>query len=108
LLYVNSPECKLSVCLHCGYDSHGDDIGCEENMKKLSRTLLDKEMRKTVKWKLQNSRQCPSCSIMINRDEGCNKVDCSYCGFCFCWACRSSWSEVIMNILSFVITRSIK
>lgn len=84
--------CDKSICLHCGYDSHSD-ISCTENMQIISRSSLDKEMRKTVKWKLQNSRQCPKCSIMINRDEGCNKVDCSYCGFAFCWACQSPWSE---------------
>ncbi|GAA5796841.1 hypothetical protein HPULCUR_002219 [Helicostylum pulchrum] len=81
-------NCKASICLHCGYDSH-INTGCEENMRNISKILKDK----TIKWKIQHSRQCPNCSIMINRDEGCNKVDCSYCGFCFCWACRSSWSE---------------
>lgn len=63
-------------------------------MSRIVDNLNDKDMKTTVQWKLQHSRQCPNCSIMINRDEGCNKVDCSYCGFCFCWACRSPWSEV--------------
>lgn len=50
---LTSPECEVSICLHCGYDNHGD-LDCEENMKKMSKTCLDKEMRKTVKWKLEN------------------------------------------------------
>lgn len=39
------------------------------------------------------SRGCPRCAIMICRDEGCNKVDCLYCGFQFCWSCRDPWSQ---------------
>lgn len=38
------------------------------------------------------SRPCPNCSVMINRDEGCNKVDCLLCGYRFCWRCGSGWS----------------
>jgi hypothetical protein len=30
---------------------------------------------------------------MINRDEGCNKVDCLLCGYRFCWKCGSGWSQ---------------
>jgi hypothetical protein len=46
-----------------------------------------------MKWKLENSKACPRCCILINRDDGCNKVDCTMCGLRFCWICRSPWSE---------------
>ncbi|KAI7906419.1 uncharacterized protein BX663DRAFT_496350 [Cokeromyces recurvatus] len=86
-------HCKVRICLHCGYDSH-IGFSCEENMKEmLSNKHIQKDIKETVRWELNNSRRCPNCSIMINRDEGCNKVDCSYCGFCFCWTCRLSWTE---------------
>ncbi|CAO3662408.1 unnamed protein product [Rhizopus stolonifer] len=90
---MNCSNCQVSMCLHCGYDSHVS-LSCEENMKHLIHNAeLTNEAKNTIIWTLENSRQCPSCSIMINRDEGCNKVDCSYCGHCFCWCCRSSWSD---------------
>ncbi|CAO0791866.1 unnamed protein product [Mucor circinelloides] len=90
---MNCTSCHASICLHCGYDAH-QGLNCEENMKLMAADKATaKDIKETVEWKLANSRRCPNCSIMINRDEGCNKVDCSYCGFCFCWACRSSWAD---------------
>ncbi|KAI8147897.1 hypothetical protein BJV82DRAFT_593823 [Fennellomyces sp. T-0311] len=90
---IDCPSCRVTFCLQCGQREH---LGatCEQSMQ----TLVDgnkypTEAIETIRWQLKNSRRCPNCSIMINRDEGCNKVDCSLCGFCFCWACRSPWSE---------------
>jgi hypothetical protein len=43
------------------------------------------EYLKTLSWQLNNSKRCPNCSVMITRDEGCNKVECLLCGHKFCW-----------------------
>lgn len=51
------------------------------------------EWIENLKWKADHSRRCPSCSIFIHRDEGCNKVDCSLCGHTFCWECSGAWFE---------------
>ncbi|KAI8062689.1 hypothetical protein BC940DRAFT_261377 [Gongronella butleri] len=83
-------HCQLDFCLQCGFETH-PGVSCEEHMKQLTNTNDD--TRRTVEWQLKHSRRCPSCSIMINRDEGCNKVDCSLCGFVFCWSCRAPWSD---------------
>ncbi|MBS1987577.1 ankyrin repeat domain-containing protein [Candidatus Dependentiae bacterium] len=34
-----------------------------------------------------NAKQCPQCKIFIQKNAGCIHVDCSYCGFKFCWIC---------------------
>ncbi|KAI9487483.1 MAG: hypothetical protein EXX96DRAFT_475582 [Benjaminiella poitrasii] len=83
---MNCLHCKACICLHCGYDAHvGTD--CEKNMEKmLSSKSIKKDAKETVKWELKN------------RDEGCNKVDCSYCGFCFCWSCRLAWTETEIGV----------
>ncbi|KAI8341044.1 hypothetical protein BC941DRAFT_369789 [Chlamydoabsidia padenii] len=87
-------KCQTDFCLQCGHNTH-ESLTCEDNMKQLVEMAphQDQDTVVTAKWHLNNSQRCPNCSIMINRDEGCNKVDCSLCGFCFCWACLSPWSE---------------
>ncbi|CEP11255.1 hypothetical protein [Parasitella parasitica] len=67
---MSCTSCHLSICLHCGYDAH-KDMSCEDNMKLIvSSKFTANEIKETVEWKLANSRRCPNCSIMINRDEG--------------------------------------
>lgn len=107
LFNINSPTCRKEMCLQCGEDSHHHVTTCEENMKQLIKqneeTGSNIDYIETLKWKMENSRKCPNCSIMINRDEGCNKVDCTLCGFSFCWECRSSWAEVIFCTVLYCI-----
>ncbi|ORY92221.1 hypothetical protein BCR43DRAFT_446226 [Syncephalastrum racemosum] len=91
---MQCPSCDFAFCLQCGHENHAGEP-CEQYMQRLvaNASQLPDEVVETVKWKLHHS-----CSIMINRDEGCNKVDCSYCGFTFCWACRSPWSETELGV----------
>ncbi|CAO3590137.1 unnamed protein product [Absidia cylindrospora] len=92
--YATCDRCHLEFCLQCGNKAHGN-LTCEEDMARLiaSEQSQDQETVSIAKWYLNNSRRCPNCSIMIDRNEGCNRVDCSLCGYCFCWACRRQWSE---------------
>lgn len=73
--------CERSICFKCGESTWHKGITCDmylrrrvEGAKGSSNTLA------TLKWKLAHSRPCPTCHIYINREEGCNKIDCSHCG----------------------------
>ncbi|KAI8070447.1 hypothetical protein BC940DRAFT_296103 [Gongronella butleri] len=86
-------DCGTIVCLQCGEKEHAES--CLSNLKKnlLQRATTD-EQRASLQWKLDHTRPCPNCSVLINRDEGCNRVDCLLCGHRFCWHCSSPWSQV--------------
>ncbi|OBZ88239.1 E3 ubiquitin-protein ligase dbl4 [Choanephora cucurbitarum] len=91
---IQCSDCDQFFCLQCGEGTH-KGLTCEANMKQ--RILWQQQINdndvETLRWKLEFSRKCPCCSIMIHRDEGCNKVECTLCGFVFCWECRLPWSE---------------
>ncbi|RCI01904.1 E3 ubiquitin-protein ligase arih2 [Rhizopus stolonifer] len=84
-------NCGDKLCLQCGEYAH-HNMSCLENLQhKLKQSDTHTEL--TIQWKLNHTRPCPNCSVMINRDEGCNKVDCLLCGYRFCWRCGTSWSQ---------------
>ncbi|KAI9317515.1 hypothetical protein BX666DRAFT_2026790 [Dichotomocladium elegans] len=76
---IDCSDCGVTFCLQCGNRDH-PDVTCEEHMKSvIVGRKASYEMVETLRWQLEHSQRCPSCSIMIQRDEGCNK-----CGFYRC------------------------
>ncbi|CAG8718629.1 9508_t:CDS:2, partial [Acaulospora morrowiae] len=101
-------RCNNDICLQCGESTHHPGMTCIQFMRyKVANPHLfvsnqhfpchvhndTLDALENIKWKLANSKSCPNCSILINRDDGCNKVDCLHCGYRFCWICRNGWSE---------------
>ena len=47
----------------------------------------------TQEWFIENNiKQCPDCGIYIEKDGGCNHMNCDLCGYEFCWACLRDMS----------------
>lgn len=42
-------------------------------------------------WIAANTKRCPKCNTLIEKDEGCNHMSCSYCKHEFCWICMEDW-----------------
>jgi ariadne-1 len=49
----------------------------------------------TANWILANTKKCPMCNIRIEKNQGCNHMQCKSkgCKYEFCWVCLNSWAE---------------
>lgn len=63
-------KCLAVNCLLCGTKAHSGSC------KELS---LGKDCK-----------SCPKCKILIVKEDGCNRMECSYCSHIFCWECLGS------------------
>ncbi|XP_066548468.1 ankyrin repeat and IBR domain-containing protein 1-like [Amia ocellicauda] len=43
-------------------------------------------------WVLANSKPCPKCQTPIQRNAGCNHMQCTKCSYNFCWVCLEDWT----------------
>jgi ariadne-1 len=41
-------------------------------------------------WVKKNTKPCPRCSVPIEKNNGCNHMRCSQCGYDFCWLCLTT------------------
>lgn len=110
------PMCVYAFCVFCKKGYHGIencDITIDEK-KKLAEAyknapLQEKsEMEKlygkkklielvanaeTEKWIKRNSQKCPACRVNIEKNDGCNKMQCLKCNAFFCWLCLTTLSK---------------
>ena len=91
---VHCQKCAHSFCFSCGVFPYHHGFKCRDYAAFLIDTKkVNDETIMNLQWKLDHSKPCPSCGIFINRDEGCNKVDCSFCGIEFCWGCLGKFNN---------------
>ncbi|KAI8815454.1 hypothetical protein BJ742DRAFT_17450 [Cladochytrium replicatum] len=93
---LGCPSCSFQMCFSCGEEFHACE-SCQDAMRSKIQSGDPNEATPehvaSMQWKLENSKQCPHCSVLIHRDDGCFKVDCVYCGYKFCWICLGQFEN---------------
>ncbi|TYJ57089.1 hypothetical protein B9479_002190 [Cryptococcus floricola] len=82
--------CKRPLCFGCGYaDSHRPVI-CKIVKYWEKKCADDSE---TSNWLSANTKECPKCNSIIEKNGGCNHMTCKKCKWEFCWVCMGPWTE---------------
>jgi len=79
--------CKSRFCFKCGNSYHAP-TDCETIKKWLTKCADDSE---TANYISANTKDCPKCNICIEKNGGCNHMQCYNCKHEFCWMCLGDW-----------------
>ena len=81
-------NCGNNFCFNCLRESHvpSDCYLVEEWEKKM------KNKEEKIKLLTFLTKQCPSCGVLIEKNQGCNHMVCK-CKYEFCWVCLGAWKE---------------
>ncbi|XP_012258311.1 potential E3 ubiquitin-protein ligase ariadne-2 isoform X2 [Athalia rosae] len=79
--------CKTPFCFRCGMDYHAP-TDCGTIKKWLTKCADDSE---TANYICAHTKDCPKCHICIEKNGGCNHMQCYNCKYDFCWMCLGDW-----------------
>lgn len=80
-------SCKTEFCFKCGTDYHAP-TDCHVIKKWLTKCADDSE---TANYISAHTKDCPKCHICIEKNGGCNHMQCYNCKHDFCWMCLGDW-----------------
>ncbi|XP_065347349.1 potential E3 ubiquitin-protein ligase ariadne-2 [Cloeon dipterum] len=80
-------SCKTAFCFNCGIDYHAP-TDCVTVKKWLTKCADDSE---TANYISAHTKDCPKCHICIEKNGGCNHMQCYSCKHDFCWMCLGDW-----------------
>ncbi|XP_046840208.1 E3 ubiquitin-protein ligase ARIH2-like isoform X2 [Xenia sp. Carnegie-2017] len=82
-------KCHAIFCFQCGQDYHAP-ADCRVIKRWLTKCQDDSE---TANYIEANTKDCPKCTICIEKNGGCNHMQCYKCQYEFCWMCLGNWNE---------------
>ncbi|KAJ7020475.1 hypothetical protein C8F04DRAFT_1014251 [Mycena alexandri] len=82
------PSCLIHICPACNVEYH-DGITCAEHQDNLTGGLAA-----LARWREENGvKQCPNCHADIEKNGGCNHMQCALCRTHICWVCLKTFSD---------------
>ncbi|XP_070164364.1 potential E3 ubiquitin-protein ligase ariadne-2 isoform X2 [Polyergus mexicanus] len=84
---VMCSSCKTIFCFRCSMDYHAP-TDCGTIRKWLTKCADDSE---TANYISAHTKDCPKCHICIEKNGGCNHMQCYNCKHDFCWMCLGDW-----------------
>ncbi|XP_043934690.1 E3 ubiquitin-protein ligase ARIH2 isoform X2 [Protopterus annectens] len=84
---VQCSRCSEVFCFKCRQMYHAP-TDCATIKKWLTKCADDSE---TANYISAHTKDCPKCNICIEKNGGCNHMQCSKCKHDFCWMCLGDW-----------------
>lgn len=96
--------CDFAFCFGCGEEAH-QPASCKQLVLWGEKCANESE---TANWILLNTKKCPNCSSRIEKNQGCNHMNCKVrvsffililvtldqiCKHEFCWICMGPWAD---------------
>lgn len=100
----SQPKRAHRFCFSCGESMHWP-VSCarlkdwkqkmrdEIDFVEEDNTRVDANELAQKMWIKANTRTCPQCNVLIEKNDGCNHMTCvnPNCRYEFCWICRRDW-----------------
>ncbi|CAL8074279.1 unnamed protein product [Calicophoron daubneyi] len=85
---VSCSKCNAEFCFLCTEAYHAP-ASCEIMKRWLVKCRDDSG---TASYMAAHTKDCPNCHVCIEKNGGCNHMQCTKCKHDFCWVCLEPWS----------------
>jgi ariadne-1 len=79
--------CGYRFCFTCHREAHAP-VTCQQVAEWERKCKDDSE---TSHWIGANTKECPKCSVSVEKNGGCNHMVCRQCTYEWCWLCNKPW-----------------
>lgn len=86
---VSCTKCLEATCTRCSHQHVGMTCAAHEKTAAAEQDAIALEQYKQD----ANVKNCPSCTISIEKRGGCRHMKCSRCAAHFCWECLASYDN---------------
>jgi ariadne-1 len=80
-------SCSFRFCFSCHHEAHSPS-SCDQIIQWAKKCSSDSE---TGLWLGVNTKACPNCNVYVEKNGGCNHMNCRQCSHEWCWMCMKTW-----------------